>query len=131
MSRSIHPTWRSLTNLINARADTLVHMRRYDEALAATAQVLRTEPDHNHCWSHQGGALIGLERWQDVLGNCDRWEEVVTPDEWNRREVPLHRAAAHCALGDDAAVEARVQAWLALHSNWDAARIAERRRRFL
>jgi hypothetical protein len=95
------------------RGDTLVHLERFDEALEMATCVLRLDTAHARALEICGDVLVAKANWKALLRNCDDWDRVATTVD-SRKVIQMHRATAHCALGDEASMEASIQDYLDL-----------------
>lgn len=111
------PEW---IEALTCQADTLVHLERLDEALAVAEKVLHLEPANAEARESRGDVFERRKDWAALLENCARWERSGTPPHMAMRDMLLHRAVAHCALGDEVAMRASFEANLALRQSRSA-----------
>lgn len=93
------------------QGDTLVHLRRHDEALALAQRVLIREPTNSHAWEICGDVCEDRQDWTGLLVNCDCWLAQVPIDSDSRFGAFQHRAVAYCGLGDTPNMELWIAAW--------------------
>jgi hypothetical protein len=113
---------------LTCKADTLVHLKRYDEALAAARRALELDPTNADAWETQGDVFEWLDNWAALLQNCDAWERSGRLRRRAKKELLMHRAVAHCALDNMAAMEENVAAYLTLFT-FKTAEAAARRKK--
>ncbi len=100
---------------LNCKADTLLHLERLDEVLACAEQVLRMDACDQDAWENRGDVFEAQGDWAGLLENCARWEASGKLSRLGKRKMLLHRAVAHCALGNVAAMRSCHEACVALH----------------
>jgi hypothetical protein len=98
---------------LTCKADTLVHLERFDEALSLAERVLRSEPTNSDAWETRGDVLEHRKDWKGLLINCDQWGAAGRLKRLARRKLQMHRAVACCALGLEPQMEKALQAYLA------------------
>ncbi len=115
---------------LTCKADTLVHLEKYDEALLITRDVLRVDSSNANAWKTQGDVFEGQENWNALLENSAAWEISGRLSRRARRELLMHRAIAYCVLDNPAEMETAIAAHLALF-DFKASEIAARRRKYV
>lgn len=101
------------TSLLLCRADTLVHLDKPGEALIIADRLLLADSTLSDAWEIRGNVLVFEKDWPSVLENCQSWRSNVGVGDDNRRSLTLDLAAAHCALGQEEAMNDVIQAYLA------------------
>jgi tetratricopeptide (TPR) repeat protein len=83
------------------KADTLVHLERWDEAEVCARQALALDTKFLDAWTELGWVAIGRRNWLEVLANTDQRLTLIDAEEdrFEWREVMFHRAIAYCGLG--------------------------------
>lgn len=95
------------------RADTLVHLERYDEALADADTVIAVAPEESRAWEVRLDVFEGRKDWAGLLVECSRWDAVPRVPLRDPRECHRYRAIAHCALGNAEGMETSLAAYAA------------------
>ncbi len=103
-----------LIPVLTCKADTLVHLERFDEALCIAEIILRYEPANPEAWEIRGDIYESKKDWIKLLEHCAKWQQLVPLKRVFARNLHRHRATAHCALGNDPAMEESIAAYLAL-----------------
>lgn len=114
---------------LTCKADTLIHLEKYDEALIAARQALKLDPRNADVWESQGDVLERQDNWSALLNNCDAWEQSGPLRRRAKRELLMHRAVAYCALGNLTSLEQSVAAYLTLFT-FKTPEAAVRRKKF-
>jgi hypothetical protein len=99
---------------LTCKADTLVHLQKYDEALLISRRILKVQPTNSDAWETQGDVFECKDNWNALLENCAAWERNGRLSRRARRELLLHRAIAHCALDNIAEMEKAIATQLSL-----------------
>ena len=102
------PDWNAA---LTCKGDTLVHLKRYDEAFVTAEKVLAAEPANGEAWEIRGDVFEARRDWSALLENCDRWLARVPEDSTSRFDAFQHRAVAYCALGDTQKMKTWIEAW--------------------
>ena len=90
------------------RADTLVHLERWDEATTAARHALDLDPLWLDAWEQLGWVAANLQDWPELLANTRHRLSLINSVQ-NRAEwfiTLFHRAIALCGLGEFARMEA-------------------------
>ncbi len=95
------------------RADTLVHLERFDAALEDADEVIRRAPNENGAWESRADVLEHRKDWPSLLETCRQWERVPNVSPQKRRECHRYRAVANCAMGNTEGVETSLTAYWA------------------
>ncbi len=99
-------------NLYYWRADTLVHLGRYDEAIQDYTKALELMPEHRASMLGRGVAWLWKEQWEvalnDLTAVLDSSADVDTLAAWAHRA----RGVAHAAMGRPADAIADYEAYL-------------------
>ncbi|HAG85448.1 MAG TPA: protein kinase [Cyanobacteria bacterium UBA12227] len=66
--------WRNSSNATDLyhRGETLLELKRYEEALNAYHQAVEIRPDYVDAWQGQGDTLLALNQYQDALNAYDK-----------------------------------------------------------
>lgn len=91
------------------RADTLVHLERFDDALACSEQVLSLAPANTGAWKTRGEVLQKRQDWNGLLENCRRWQASGKMKRLAERELWQQWAVAFCALDRQTEMEATLE----------------------
>jgi tetratricopeptide (TPR) repeat protein len=118
------PDW---TPALTCKADTLVRLQRFDEALLVASRALELDSANADAWKARGDVFECQENWEALLQNTDAWERSGRHPRSSQRELLLHRAVAYCAVDRIPEMEAAIAAHLTLFS-FKTQEIAERRR---
>lgn len=113
---------------LTCKADTLVHLEKYDEALLIARRVLRIQPSNSDAWETQGDVFEFQDDWKALLENCAAWEHGGRFTRRAKRQLLMHRAVAYCALGKTPEMEAAIAAHLALFEGKTPEAAARRRK---
>ncbi len=107
------------------RADTLVHLERWDEAEVAARRALELDPKLSDAWEQLGWAAIGHRDWPGLLAITQRRQSLIDPavDRVEWRNLMFQRAVALCGTGEFARMEACLAASVVCR-----ARLASRRK---
>jgi len=98
---------------LTCKADTLVHLKRLDEAFLVAETATRLDGGNPDAWKTRGDVFECRRDWRGLLANSDAWENAGKPLKAARRRIQLHRAIAHCALGNESEMETSLKAHLA------------------
>jgi hypothetical protein len=112
--------------VLSCRADTLVHLDRYDEAWRDANEAIRLEPKESGAWESRADVLEFRKDWVGLLESCEHWALVPRMPRSRLRECHRYQAIAHCALGNTAALERCIAAY-ASTVRFKAPDIAQRR----
>jgi hypothetical protein len=93
------------------RIDTLVHLERFDEVLEEADTLLRLSPGSEPAWEARADVFEERKDWPGLLEVCTRWLQASGRSPRHRRQCLLYQAVAHCALGDEAGMEASLAAY--------------------
>ena len=96
------------------KADTLVHLKRYDEAFQVAQQIIGVDPKNADAWEVCADVWEARHQWNALLEACSHWEACVFTHEWDRQWIPLYRAVAYCGLENWSEMERAIEARLAL-----------------
>ena len=99
---------------LTCKADTLVHLERLNEAMECAESALRLAPTNADAWETRGDVFENRQDWNGLLANCSQWEAAGKLRRPALRELWMHRAIAHCALGHSSEMEACLQTRLGL-----------------
>lgn len=110
------------------RADTLVHLERFDEAIADADEAIAHAPSEHGAWKSRADVLAHRQDWPSLLETCRRWELVLNMPPRKRCECYRYRAIAHCAMDDAAGADASLAAYRTAYRFKDSV-VAERRMR--
>jgi len=97
--------WINSTNATQSynRGETLLELRRYEDALSAYNRAVELQPDYAQAWQGQGDALVGLDQPEAALEAYDQAIQIQReyPEAWKGRGIAL------AALGrDEEAIQA-------------------------
>lgn len=100
--------WPPTLKVWGFKADTLVHLERWDELEACVRQMLALDATSADAWKYQSWVAVGRQDWPGVLEATQRWLDRLDPqeDRFERRNVMFHRAVALCGLAEFARMEA-------------------------
>ena len=107
----VSPEW---VPALTCKADTLVHLEKYEEALLTARRALELDPTNADAWETQGDVFERQDNWDALLKNCAAWEQSGPLRRRTKRELLMHRAVAYCALDKFTEMEQSVAAYLAL-----------------
>jgi tetratricopeptide (TPR) repeat protein len=115
---------------LTCKADTLVHLQKYEEALLITHRVLAIDSTNSDAWETQGDVFEYQDNWKVLLENCNAWEGSGKLSRRAQRELLMHRAVAHCATDNNSEMESSIAAHLSLLDS-RSPEVAARRRKHI
>ena len=96
---------------LTCKADTLIHLERYEEAFVITGTLLESNRANGDAWKIRGNLFAAKHDWIGLLKNCSRWLAHVSEDSKSRFDAFQHLAVAYCALGRTREMEVWIKAW--------------------
>jgi tetratricopeptide (TPR) repeat protein len=89
------------SNAFILKADTLVHLGRFEEAEVIVAALLGENPALEGAWEIRGDIFEAKGQWLELLDNSERFLACASMESELRKYALMHRAVALCALGRD------------------------------
>jgi tetratricopeptide (TPR) repeat protein len=83
------------------KADTLIHLERFDEAKHIAEGLLNKNPNLEAALEIRGDFFEAREQWPQLLENSERFLECAGAESKFRKYALMHRAVALCALKRD------------------------------
>lgn len=93
------------------KADTLMHLECYDDAVALANAVISVNALLGDAWKVLGFLFSRQGKWRDLLSLCDRWEQVLSKEKRSGFQRCQFRAVAFCALDDLNSMEQWIKSW--------------------
>lgn len=94
------------------KADTLIHLGRFDEALQLSDELLQQNPAEPDYWKIRADALEEKAEWNLLLETCDAWSEQPAAKDTSGKAIALFRAIAFCGLGQNAHMDANIDTFI-------------------
>lgn len=113
---------------LTCKADTLVHLEQFDEALLISRHVLELQPTNADAWETQGDIFECKDDWKALLENCAAWKRSGRLTRRAHRELLTYQAIAYCAMDNMPAMAAAIAEYLALFENKTPEFAARRRK---
>ena len=111
---------------LDCKADTLVHLERYDEAMLLADFILDRDISNKGAWHVRANVFQARGEWQQLLDVCDAWEQNDANTQ-SKRDVYMYRAVAFCGLDRLGEMEAALDAWMGMGKFKDAESAAKHR----
>ncbi len=89
---------------LTLKADTLGHLRRYEEARGLAESLLARNPANSDAWQVCANAAEKTRAWEAMLAVSVAWGENVEADTQKVPGALVSQAIAECALGREAAL---------------------------
>jgi tetratricopeptide (TPR) repeat protein len=97
-------------------ADTLVHLDRYDDALAAALHLLAADPLNSTAWQTRADVAEANSDWLRLLSICQDWRTAGGLSHGGEFNILTYEAIAYCALGRIQEMEQAIECRVALAS---------------